>query len=335
MASPAASAPSPEFLAVFREHADSGATMTFERFMRLALYHPRVGYYRRPQRRVGYGPGSDFFTSASSGPIFGELITAACLALLGGSNPRGMTFVEIGAEPSEAGVLAGVNHPFGGVLTLRLGEPLALKGPCIVFSNELFDAQPCRRFAFREGGWRELAVRLSDGRLTEVEAGAPDPGIPPLLPSTASEGFVIDSPLAAVALLEQIASQPWSGLFVACDYGKTWHELTEDTPAGTLRAYRSHRQSNDLLASPGEQDLTCHVCWDWLIESLAKNGFSDPLVESQEAFFIHHAAAFIAATSEAEASRLSRKKLALMQLLHPSHMGQKFQVLHALRGPPP
>jgi len=331
MASPAASAPSPEFLAVFREHADSGTTMTFERFMSLALYHPRAGYYRRPRKRVGYGPGADFFTAASSGLIFGELIAAACLALLGGGDPQGLTFVEIGAEPSEDGVLAGVSHPFGNVRTLRLGEPLTVKGPCVVFSNELFDAQPCRRFVFRGSTWRELGVRLGDGLLTEIETGPPDQKILTLLPSTAPEGGIIDAPLAAVALLEQIAAQPWTGLFVACDYGKTWSELTEATPAGTMRAYHSHRQSNDLLARPGEQDLTCHVCWDWLIEALAKNRFSVPLVESQESFFVHHAATFIAAASQAEASRLSQRKLALMQLLHPSHMGQKFQVLHAVR----
>ena len=33
----------------------------------------------------------------------------------------------------------------------------------------------------------------------------------------------------------------------------------------------------------------------------------------------------------AEATRVSPRKLALLQLLHPSHLGQKFQVLHARR----
>lgn len=57
-----------------------------------------------------------------------------------------------------------------------------------------------------------------------------------------------------------------------------------------------------------------------------------PQVESQEAFFVHHAADAIAATMAAEATRLSQRKLALLQLLHPTHLGQKFQVLHARRG---
>ncbi|MDB6127187.1 MAG: hypothetical protein JWM35_1083, partial [Verrucomicrobia bacterium] len=155
--------------------------------------------------------------------------------------------------------------------------------------------------------------------------------LPPALPTSAPEGYVIDAPLAAVDLARQIAGQPWSGLFLACDYGKSWAELIEATPAGTARAYFQHTQSNDLLARPGEQDLTCHVCWDWLEDALRENGFASPTVESQESFFIRHAASFIEATTAAEAARFSRKKLSLLQLLHPSHLGQKFQVLHARR----
>lgn len=297
--------------------------------MELALYDPAVGYYRRDATRVGYGPGTDFFTASTSGPLFGELICAACVTLLGPVDPKSCTFVEIGAE-SPQGVLAGVTHPFGAARTLRVGDPLEIAGPCVVFSNELFDAQPFRRFVYRASGWQEIGVRLAGETLTEVEW--PADNRPAALPSTASEGYVIDMPLSSVALAKQIAAQPWTGLFVACDYGKSWAELIATCPAGTARAYRRHTQSNDLLASPGEQDLTCHVCWDWLEETLSLQGFTMPQVESQEAFFVHHAADAIAATMAAEATRLSQRKLALLQLLHPTHLGQKFQVLHARRG---
>jgi len=128
-----------------------------------------------------------------------------------------------------------------------------------------------------------------------------------------------------------IAAQPWTGLFVAFDYGKAYAELAAETPHGTARAYFKHTQSNDLLARPGEQDLTGHVCWDWLAAALADGGFAKAQVESQESFFIHHSGEFLAKTMAAEAGRLSQRKLSLLQLLHPSHLGQKFQVLHARR----
>jgi SAM-dependent MidA family methyltransferase len=296
--------------------------------MELALYHPQLGYYRQDRTRVGYAPGTDFYTASSSGPVFGEMVAAACVALLGGeAQAREHAFVEIGAEAG-AGVLAGVAHPFASARTVRVGETQELVGPCVVFSNELFDAQPLRRFIRRGDSWRELGVQLRGDQLHEVElAEASESWLPP----EASEGNVFDAPRAAAELAAAIAEQPWTGLFVAFDYGKSFAELATATPAGTARAYFQHTQSNDLLARAGQQDLTGHVCWDWLQAALDTAGCTGSRVESQEAFFIHHAGAFLAQAMAAEATRVSPRKLALLQLLHPSHLGQKFQVLHARR----
>jgi len=318
---------SAEFRNAFAAKAGPEGWLSFDQFMALALYHPDVGYYRKPRTRVGRDDQSDFFTATSMGDIFGELIAAACIELVGATAVQHMTFVEIGAETS-GGVLGGLPTPFKEVRTCRIGEPLHLEGACIVFSNELFDAQPFRRFVRRQHAWREIGVALRHGQLTEIEIDAATPSV---LPHDSADGYIFDLPLASVDLMEKITSQPWSGLFVACDYGKSWHELTEACPFGTARAYYRHQQSNDLLAKPGEQDLTCHVCWDWLTAALTRNGFRSPLVESHEAFFIRHATSLIAETSTAEAHRFSRRKNALLQLLHPAHLGQKFQVLHARR----
>jgi len=368
--------------------------LRFDHFMRIALYAPEIGYYAHPGRaRVGRGPGSDFYTSstigqtrqqadrparapAASAPattstapadappsnspsLFGELVAQSCLALMGDAFCAQATFIEIGAEHGR-GILENLAHPFAATRTLSLGQALSLKSPpnspLIVFSNELFDAQPCRRFVWRNAppeshapnapasGWREIYVRITpadaanaaaptaSAALTEVEY--PCGRAPSFLPQTApalQDGYRIDAPLAARTLLDQLAQQPWRGLFLAFDYGKTWAELSEATPQGTARAYTAHRQSADLLAAPGQQDLTCHVCWDWLRESLAAHHFADITLDSQEAFFVKNAGPFIAAQIAPEAHRLSPRKQALLQLLHPAHLGQKFQVLHAKR----
>lgn len=315
---------------MFRAHADARGEMPFAEFMALALYHPEVGYYRKNRPRVGYAAGTDFFTASASGAVFGELAAAACAKLLraAGRDPVTHTFIEIGAEPGGKGVLTGVQHAFAAVRTIRIGEPLAaLTGDCVVFSNELFDAQPFTSIVCRSGHWHHVGVRLKGDRLEEFVL--PDPVAD--APSPAHDGYRFDRPLAATSLADAIARQPWRGLFVAIDYGKTFRELTEETPGGTARAYFRHTQSNDLLARPGEQDLTCHICWDWVTDALARHGFANAPLESQEAFFIRHAGEFIAAASAADAKGFSLRKMSLLQLLHPSHMGQKFQVLHAVR----
>lgn len=341
------------FSELFRSRADAGADgvlrMPFDRFMMLALYDPALGYYRRDRKRVGRGGGTDFFTASTSGPVFGELVCAAAEKLLheNGANPRDYVFVEIGAEPDGGGlgVMAGVAHPFAAARAVGVGETIAgheaLAGRCVVFSNELFDAQPFRRFVFREGAWRELGVALDAGadKLREIEMPRPVASggagiIPAPLPGTTAEGWHMDLPAGASVLAREIASQPWRGLFLACDYGKSWRELVEVTPAGTARAYYRHRQSNDLLANPGEQDLTCHVCWDWIADALRANAFAAPRVESQESFFVRHAGEYIAKALAAEAAQPAApgtRKRSLMQLLHPAHMGQKFQAMRAFR----
>jgi SAM-dependent MidA family methyltransferase len=278
---------------------------------------------------VGYGEETDFFTASTSGAVFGELVSASCASLLAGhgADPGDFHFVEIGAE-SAGGILAGVKHPFARASVIKLGDALSFSGRCVVFSNELFDAQPCRSFVRRGPAWLEIGVGEKDGALVEVELG---PVTAPWLPSECAEGYRFDAPRAAADFAGLIARQPWTGLFVAMDYGKSHAELAESCPEGTLRAYHRHTQGNDLLSCPGEQDLTCHVCWDWIRSALDSAGFGSVRLESQEAFFVEHAGDFIARSIAAEAERLSRRKLSLLQLLHPAHLGQKFQALHAYR----
>ena len=141
--------------------------MDFAEFMDLALYAPEIGYYRRDRPRVGRSRDTDFYTATSSGPIFGELVSAACTALLGPGRAPSHTFVELGAEGGRS-VLDGVNHPFARVKTFGVDDALTITGPCVVFSNELFDAQPFRRFTFRDGHWRERGVTLREDHLAET-----------------------------------------------------------------------------------------------------------------------------------------------------------------------
>jgi SAM-dependent MidA family methyltransferase len=318
----------PEILAALRARAGGTDRVGFDTFMEVSLYHPVLGYYRADRPRVGTEAGTDFFTSALSAPLFGRLVAAACQDLLGHRPAAQHEFVEIGAEPGDS-VLAGVDHPFASVRQLRVGEPVRITRPSVVFSNELFDAQPFRRFRYREGFWRELGVRLGDGVLEEAEI---DPTAPlPDLPNEPLEGYVVDAPLRAAALAGSLAAEPWTGLFLAFDYGKSWEQLAHAAPEGTARSYRRHQQGSDLLAHAGDQDLTCHVCWDWISGALSSGGFSGPRLESQEAFFMRHSAPLIEAITTSSPAGMSPEKRSLLQLLHPAHMGQKFQAIWALR----
>ncbi len=306
----------------------------FDRFMAQALYHPAGGYYTTTRQRVGRSAETDFYTASSLGPIFGELIAAVAVHRIRqqSESPHDFTFVELGAEQGRS-VLDGVAHPFRAAQPIGIGAAWEFSGPCVVFSNELFDAQPCARFRRTTSGWVELGAGFTaDGTLENRERPVTaDSAIARQLPDDCPPGYHLDWPQAAADLAQRIAANPWRGLFVALDYGHSWHELINECPQGTVRAYRQHVQTNDLLAQPGTQDLTCHICWDWIAAALKKSGFHVDPVVSQEAFFIQNAGPKLAELMQQEAARMSQRKSALLQLLHPSALGQKFQGLTAWR----
>ena len=321
------------FLEIFSTEPNAATGVPFARFMELAMYHPQAGYYTRDFRRVGKDKAADFFTATTFSPVFGELVVAAAVKLLGKVPPGELTFVEIGAEPA-GGALKDVAHPFKEYRTISFGQPITLPPRCVAFSNELFDAQPFHRVVFRRGAWRELGVALQDGELREVELAAFCPELAAAanrLPKSAPEDYHIDMPLRTETILKPMADQKWTGLFLAFDYGKSWRELAEAIPSGTGRTYYRQKMGNDLLNRAGEQDLTCHICWDWLADTLQNRGFGEAIVESHESFFTRHATETLAAITAAEAGKFSKRKQMLQQLLHPGNMGQKFQALHALR----
>ena len=326
-------ASSSDFFEIFAAEPNVATGVSFARYMELAMFHPTAGYYTRNFKRVGRDEKADFSTATSFNPVFGELVVVAAVQLLGATRPGDLDFVEIGAEPG-AGILRDIAHPFASYRTISFGQPFDIPPKAVVFSNELFDVQPCHRVVWRAGQWRELGVALHGRHLREVELPALTAELAAeigRLPKESEEGYHIDLPLRTIPLLNRIIRQPWTGLFLAFDYGKNWEELARHLPRGTVRTYHRHRMGNDLYARPGKQDLTFHVCWDWLEDGLIQAGFGEPRVNSQESFFVHHAKAALEAMTKAETSSFSLRKRMLMQLLHPANMGQKFQALHALR----
>jgi len=326
-------ASSSDFYEIIAAVPNVATGISFAEYMQLAMYHPTAGYYTRDAKRVGRDENADFSTATSFNPVFGELVVDAAVQLIAPLPPSELNFVEIGAE-TYGGVLRNIAHPFASYRTISLGQPFTLPERAVVFSNELFDAQPIHRVVFRGGRWIELGVALQGRTLREVALPEFTPELAAQahrLPKTADENYHIDLPLRTIPLLELITKQKWTGLFLAFDYGKSWMQLASEMSAGTVRTYHRQKMGNDIFARPGKQDLTCHICWDWLEDGLIQTGFGEPIVESQEAFFMHHAKRKLEAITKAEASSFSVRKRMVMQLLHPANMGQKFQALHALR----
>ena len=325
--------PPPDLIAALRDATDEKGQMDYPTFVTKTLYAPEFGYYSTAKTRVGRSPEADFYTAQSLGPIFGKLVVAACESLLRDADPNSYTFVEIAAEPDRS-VLQGVEHNFGATKTIRLFDSLDIPPKAIVFANEWLDAQPFRRFRFdKSQGWLERGVEVTESGLREIDmhqSGDIPPFLKEISPDTPHD-YLLDLPTGAKESLVNLCSKEWNGLFLTFDYGLSLEDFTRRRPEGVARGYRGHRLSSDILAFPGEQDITCHVCWDMLEAVLMDHGFVEVQVERQESFLLGHASSACKAIVTGKAGEFDPDRQTLMELLHPGNMGAKFQALRGIR----
>jgi SAM-dependent MidA family methyltransferase len=140
-------------------------------------------------------------------------------------------------------------------------------------------------------------------------------------------GYTIEVCPAAVAWWKEAATRLGRGRLVAIDYGQTEEELfIPERTQGTLRACRHHQPSGDVLAHPGEQDLTAHVNFTAIQQAGEKAGLKTETLISQEHFLTHVAAQTWAKPELFEPWTAERRRQ-LQTLTHPQHLGRAFRVL--------
>lgn len=311
------------------------APISYRDYIELALYSEDCGYYTQLAQRVGRSPEHDFYTAESLGRVFAKLVSTAAAELLPPGEAAASTFVEIAAEPGSSLLSHLKKHPFRAEQVIRQGDQLQIEGKVVIFANEWLDALPFHRLIFREGAWRERGVGLNAaGELAEVllaQLSSEVAAVADRLPAHIEDGYELDLPLAAEAALAELLSQDWQGLLLFFDYGRTWTSLLQDHPSGTARTYKQHAQGNDLLASPGDCDITCDVNWTPLMAQMEAAGLQSVVLESQESFLVKRAQRAAEAIVSDSAGSFSHDRQTLLELIHPANMGQRFQVLWGLR----
>ena len=226
---------------LLRSEIERDGPISFERFMQVALYHPQHGYYRRT--RDPFGRHGDFFTAAQLQPVFGQLIRAVLEA-----HTDRRVLVDVGAGRGE--MAAGFPEPWR-YQAVDYGEPLPSAIEGVLFANELFDALPCRAYG---ANGEEARVTWAAGEFAWTT--------PPVRE---------DCPSMA-ALFDQMASSLQCGLMLLIDYGYRAQEYAKRFPQGSLMAYRHHQATPDVLAQPGEQDITAHVDFTQLTQRAEAHG---------------------------------------------------------------
>jgi SAM-dependent MidA family methyltransferase len=352
-----------------RERIKVEGPITFCDWMQAALYDSNAGYYSRPDH-IRWGRKGDYRTSPERTPLFAATFARYFARLheeLGG--PKAWTIVEVGAGAGSfaEGLLQTLRQDFPDVFQATLYvideisqastaqarerlQPFADRvqfgslddaeiNPGIVFSNELLDAFPVHRIIVRAGGLKEFYVTVSEQEKFEWQLGDPSPALLPQLHDyfdeigiTPREGQVVEVSFESEKWLRRVAARLNSGYVVTVDYGAEAEDLYS-APAnseGTLRGFQRHQFVADLLAQPGEQDLTTTVNWSFVQVAGVKAGLELVALSRLDRFLL--AAGFLEqldarlleAQDEGERLQLSS---AAREMILPTGMAAHFQVL--------
>jgi SAM-dependent MidA family methyltransferase len=348
-----------------REEIRKNGSISFARFMEMALYCPETGYYEAKEDNIG--KAGDFITNVSVGSLFGELLAfqfAAWQRELPAATQR-LAIVEAGAH---GGQLAGdilvwfqTHRPdlfdrleyvlvepsarrqawqreklkrfadrlrwCGGLRELTPGERCG-----VLFGNELLDAFPVRRFGWDAAGrrWFEWGVDIAgDGfrwRRMEGPVTGPEEWCPVELLGVLPDNYVVETCPAAECWWREAAGTLAHGRLLAIDYGYSAAEIISPARTnGTLRAYCRHQVSPDLLAQPGEQDLTAHVNFTAIQRAGEAAGWGTEIFCPQPRFLTR---IFQQAFAREEMGPMSPQQVRQFQALtHPEHLGRAFWVL--------
>lgn len=272
--------------------------LSFRDFMELALYHPQFGYYARPENPVGRG--GDYVTAPLLSPVFAFALSnlvrdfvsrcegALCSIVDIGCGDGALIEAVAGCQLPVAGAVRffGVDRSLGRapsatgnrppVTYVRTIDELPKDGYHLFLSNELYDAFPFARLVKRGEHVHELWVHERDGVLDWVEHEAP-PAYDDYFVSHGvelAEGQFADVSLEWEAFYGDVARFLQRGLIVTIDYGHPANKLFHPRARrfGTAAAYAGQRVSRDLLANPGEQDLTAHINFTDLERAGARHG---------------------------------------------------------------
>ncbi len=337
--------------------------VTFAWFMEQALYHPAHGYYG--SGRAALGRAGDYFTSVSVGPLFGRLLAGQFAEMWETLGRRDdFVIVEQGAHGGEFAhdVLSAARREypdFFATLRYRIVEPFPVlqQRQTIVlaefadkiewhrsleetqtfhgvhFSNELLDALPVHLVRWDGAEWNERQVADRDGEFHFVDRPVSDATLSEHLrtiPQPLPAGYETEVNLAALDWIETLAGKLVSGFALVADYGWPRTEFyASHRTAGTLRCYAQHQ----ILASPfhsvGNADITAHVEWTSLAERAQESGLTIAGFADQ-----HHFLTGLL-TDNFVSSADAKTKRALQTLLHPQHLGMKFQFLCLTKGVDP
>ncbi|MEO6457237.1 MAG: SAM-dependent methyltransferase [Chloroflexia bacterium] len=294
--------------------------VTVKQFMEWALYHPEYGYYTRGPN---IGPRGDFTTSPEASPAFAQMLArhvAEVDALLG--NPKTFDIVEFGPgrgtlaydllddlASHASDLYSRANYYLIEISPALVKEQKALLLPShegrvswlaglsakeklcgAVIANEFVDAFPVHVLEARDGVLCEQYVDVHQDGFHIAYRPPSSPGLTDFMRRNRlrlEDGEKVEINLAAGDWIKSTASAFSRCIALIVDYGDVAPARYSPTrKEGTLLGYHLGAVTDNILAHPGEQDLTALVDFTAIQDDAASAGFDVVGMTRQASFLI-------------------------------------------------
>ena len=348
-----------------REAETQGGRLPFDRFMELALYAPGLGYYTGGAQK--FGPEGDFITAPLLSPLFGRTLARQCAQVL--EVLTGGEILELGAGTGDLAVdlLEGLGAEAqlperyliletSAELRARQQVNIAQRAPHLlekvhwldglpahfrglILGNEVADALPVHRFCIGEKGQvLEVFARPLPESWEDVLDQPISPGLEKSVQALQAQGlareqgYCSEINLRLAPWIRALSESLAQGMILLIDYGYPRAAYYHPSRSrGTLLCHARHQAHENPYLHPGLQDISAQVDFSALADAgrsaeLHLAGFTT------QAHFLLGCGLDEYLSEAIAANRDPNLLLRAKQLLLPTGMGERFQVIAFTRG---
>lgn len=347
--------------AIIRQEIQQQGSISFARYMQLALYAPGMGYYNAGAYKLG--ASGDFVTAPEISPLFSRAIAQQCAQVL--AELKGGDILELGAG---SGVMAAdillelaalqqlpqhyyileisadlkqrqqqllqqrIPQFYSRIHWLESLTDIAING--VILANEVLDAMPVHKFCMNETvnefhvvteknnfAW-QLIPATNHELITHVEKLAID--FPP--------GYISEINLNLLNWINSLSAVLTRGLILLVDYGFPRHEYYHpDRNNGTLMCHYRHYAHDAPLLWPGLQDITAHVDFTAVAEAADNTNLNVAGYTAQAYFLLNCDIMKLAQAQMTDDINHAKVAQQIKKLTYPAEMGELFKAIALTR----
>ncbi|HFB65101.1 MAG TPA: SAM-dependent methyltransferase [Aeromonadales bacterium] len=340
-------------------------SLTFSLFMENCLYAPGLGYYSAGAEKIG--ESGDFITAPEISPLFSEALAAQIAQVLEECKKqqpanilefgagRGVMAVDILSRLQQMDCLPETYYILEVSADLKQTQQNTIKQLLpqlssrvkwistlpehgfngVMLANEVVDAMPVTVFKKEQGQFKSKDIVLNEGQWQwqinqKLDQKLQQWGekLEQRLGYSLPEGYESEVNQLQSPWLEALSDNLQKGMILLVDYGFPEKEYYHPQRPGTLMCHYRHFSHSDPLVLLGLQDITAHVDFTALAETVFQQGLQVAGYTDQGTFLtncgILERMELLGGIDDEKIARHSQQ---IKLLILPTEMGELFKVI--------